>query len=114
MLNLNIPEEDLELAQQPSVALYRIAQESINNIAKYANAKTVTVTLRYDLQAMVLEILDDGVGFDARHMRPQSHGLPGMRQRMTGLGGTLQVESQVGKGTRVRARLPMTPTTKSR
>lgn len=105
-LNLNLPEEDLDLAQKPSIAMYRIAQESINNIAKYATAKTVTLTLRCDGQALVLEILDDGVGFDARHMRPQSHGLPGMRQRMIGLGGTLQVESQVGKGTRVRARLP--------
>ena len=106
-LNLDLPEEDLELAQKSSVAMYRIAQESINNIAKYASAKTVTLTLRCDDQALVLEIQDDGVGFDARHMRPQSHGLPGMRQRMIGLGGTLQVESWVGKGTRVRARLPV-------
>lgn len=106
-LNLNLPEEDLELAKKSSVAMYRIAQESINNIAKYAAAKTVSVTLRCDGQALLLEILDDGVGFDASHMRPQSHGLPGMRQRMIGLGGTLQVESQVGKGTRVRARLPV-------
>ena len=87
--------------------MYRIAQESINNIAKYASAKTVSVTLRDDGEALVLEIQDDGVGFDARHMRPQSHGLPGMRQRMIGLGGTLQVESHLGKGTRVRARLPL-------
>ncbi len=105
-LDLKLPEEELELSQKSSIAMYRIAQESINNIAKYAAAKTVSVTLSCDSHALVLEILDDGVGFDARHMRPQSHGLPGMRQRMIGLGGTLLVESQVGKGTRVRARLP--------
>lgn len=107
-LKLNLPEEDLELAQKSSIAMYRIAQESINNIAKYAAANTVSVSLSCEGSALVLEILDDGVGFDARHMRPQSHGLPGMRQRMVGLGGTLQVESQIGKGTRVRARLPIT------
>ena len=106
-LKLNLPEEDLELAQKSSIAMYRIAQESINNIAKYASAKTVSLTLTSDSHALVLEVLDDGVGFDARHMRPQSHGLPGMRQRMIGLGGTLQVESQLGQGTRVRARLPI-------
>ncbi len=105
-LELDLPENSLELTQKSSIAMYRIAQESINNIAKYAAAKTVSVALHDDGQAVVLEIRDDGVGFDAHHMRPQSHGLPGMRQRMIGLGGTLQVESQVGRGTRVRARLP--------
>jgi signal transduction histidine kinase len=107
-LHLTLPEKDLELAQEPSIAMYRIAQEAITNIAKYAAAKTVSVTLNCDGQALVLEIADDGVGFDARHMRPQSHGLPGMRQRMVGLGGTLQVESSLGKGTRVQAHLPIT------
>ncbi len=106
-LKLTLPEEDLQLAQNASIAVYRIAQEAITNIAKYASATTVSVTLSYEHQVLVLEILDDGVGFDASHMRPQSHGLPGMRQRMIGLGGTLQVQSQVGKGTRVRARLPI-------
>lgn len=106
-LNLNLPEDDLELVQKASIAMYRIAQESINNIAKYAAAKTVSVTLSKDGTAVLLEIRDDGVGFDARHMRPQSHGLPGMRQRMIGLGGTLRVESQIGHGTLVRARLPL-------
>lgn len=107
-LELNLPEENLELAQKASVAMYRIAQESINNIAKYASANTVSVTLRCEGQALVLEVVDDGVGFDASHMRPQSHGLPGMRQRMIGLRGTLQVVSALGKGTRVRACLPIT------
>ncbi len=107
-LELNLPEENLELAQKASVAMYRIAQESINNIAKYASANMVSVTLRCEGQALVLEVVDDGVGFDASHMRPQSHGLPGMRQRMIGLRGTLQVVSALGKGTRVRACLPIT------
>lgn len=106
-LNLNLPDQDLDLAQKSSIAMYRIAQEAITNIAKYAKATSVTVTLSCEGSALVLEILDDGVGFDAGHMRPQSHGLPGMRQRMIGLGGTLQVEAQVGKGTRVRACLPV-------
>lgn len=107
VLNLNLPDQELDLVQKASIAMYRIAQEAITNIAKYAAAKTVSVSLNCDGQALVLEVLDDGVGFDAHHMRPQSHGLPGMRQRMIGLGGTLQVQSQVGTGTRVRARLPI-------
>lgn len=107
-LNLDLPKADLELAQKASIAMYRIAQEAITNIAKYATAKTVSVSLNCDGHTLVLEIVDDGVGFDARQMRPQSHGLQGMRQRMIGLGGALQVESRVGAGTRVRARLPIT------
>jgi signal transduction histidine kinase len=106
-LELDLPDDDLRLPNDASIALFRMAQEAINNAAKYASAKTVCVRLTCLSDAVLLSIQDDGVGFNARDMRPKSYGLVGMRQRMIGLGGTLLVDSEVGKGTQVRASLPL-------
>ena len=108
-LELDLPEEDLVLPDDAGIALYRIAQESINNALKYASAKTLWVRLHCDAGTARLEIEDDGVGFEARDMRPKSHGLAGMRQRMVGLGGSLEVDSRPGEGTRVCAIMRIAP-----
>lgn len=108
-LELDLPEEDLVLPDDAGIALYRIAQESINNALKYASAKTLWVRLRCDAGTARLEIEDDGVGFEARDMRPKSHGLAGMRQRMVGLGGSLEIDSRPGEGTRVCAIMRIAP-----
>ena len=105
-LKLDLPEDDPAFAHDAAIALFRIAQESINNAAKYASAKTLRVRLVCDQTHVSMEIGDDGVGFNAATMRPKSYGLVGMRQRMIGLGGSLQIDSQPGRGTTVRARLP--------
>ena len=106
-LSLELPEDDLHLPEDASIAFYRIAQEAINNAAKYAGARAVRLMLAFEADSVLLEVEDDGAGFQASQMRPKSHGLAGMRQRMIGLGGTLQIDSEIGKGTRVRARLPL-------
>ena len=106
VLDLELPEDDSTFSENASIALFRIAQESINNAAKYASAKTLRVALSCEDDFVMLEIRDDGAGFDLRNMRPKSHGLAGMRQRMIGLGGALQIDSRPGNGTRIRARLP--------
>ncbi len=106
-LELDLPEESVELSDDASIALFRIAQESINNAVKYAHAKTLRLALRCEGGNAQLEISDDGVGFEARNIRPKSHGLAGMRQRMVGLGGSLEIDSRPGSGTRVRALLPV-------
>ena len=102
-LELDLPEEDIVVSNDVAIALFRIVQESVNNIAKYANAKTVWVRLRTAHNTISLAIEDNGVGFNPVDMRLNSHGLAGMRQRMVGLRGTLQVHSEVGHGTRVYA-----------
>lgn len=106
-LELDLPNDDIVFPNDVAIALFRIVQESINNIAKYANAKTVWLRLRCDRDTISLEVEDDGVGFNPAKVRPDSHGLAGMRQRMVGLRGTLKVNTEVGQGTRVSARLSL-------
>jgi signal transduction histidine kinase len=92
-----------------AIALFRITQESLNNIAKYAKARHVVVHLAREGEALVLEVSDNGVGIPPDAMRrPKSHGLLGMRERALLLGGSLRVERGVnGIGTSVHACVPL-------
>jgi signal transduction histidine kinase len=92
-----------------AIALFRITQEALNNIAKYAKARHAIVHLAREGEALVLEVSDDGVGIPADAMRrPKSHGLLGMRERALLLGGSLRVERGVnGIGTSVHACVPI-------
>ena len=90
--------------------LYRVAQEALNNVVKHADATHVAVTLATAEDETILEIADDGVGFDPRGDYPGHLGLQSMRERMEEAGGRLQVESAPGQGTVVRAQLPVEPT----
>ncbi|MGJ7917905.1 CHASE3 domain-containing protein [Massilia sp. LXY-6] len=92
-----------------AIALFRIAQEALNNAAKYAQARHVVVHLAREGGGLALEVSDDGVGIPPDAMRrPKSHGLLGMRERALLLGGTLKVERGVnGVGTSVQAWVPV-------
>jgi signal transduction histidine kinase/uncharacterized protein (UPF0297 family) len=91
-----------------AIALFRIVQESLNNIAKYAQARSVIVHLAREDDVLALEVTDDGIGIAPDALtRSKSHGLLGMRERALLLGGKLDVERGVnGVGTCVRARIP--------
>ncbi|MBQ5950474.1 CHASE3 domain-containing protein [Massilia sp. ST3] len=91
-----------------AIALFRITQEALNNIAKYAKARSVIVNLTREEDGWDLEITDDGIGIPEGAMtKSKSHGLLGMRERALLLGGTLEVERGVnGVGTCVRAWIP--------
>jgi signal transduction histidine kinase len=83
--------------------MYRIAREALNNALKHARASRISVRLRQEDGLVTLDIADDGVGFDPTAAQGRGGlGLPGMRERVTRLGGTLTIESQPGEGTRVR------------
>src|SRR6266700_1679943 len=87
-------------------ALFRIAQESLTNIARHANACHVTMTLKQQQDYIYLRICDDGCGYDlAEHQT--GTGIVGMRERANALGGTMKIFSQPGKGTTVEAILPL-------
>jgi len=96
-------EGDRDLPVDVKVALYRIAQESLNNVAKHSAATQATVALTYG-GAVTLEITDDGIGFDAEGIPPDSLGLGIMRERAEAIGADLAIESEVGSGTRVCVR----------
>ena len=91
-----------------AIALFRIVLESLNNIAKYAQARSVIVHLAREDDALALEVTDDGIGIAPDALtRSKSHGLLGMRERALLLGGQLEVDRGVnGVGTCVRARIP--------
>jgi len=98
---------NLNISLEQSVALFRILQEALNNIIKHAKAKVVKVQLNNRDNKLILEIIDNGVGFDENHKgRQDSYGLIGMKERVLLLDGELDITSKVGKGTSVRVEIP--------
>jgi signal transduction histidine kinase len=90
-----------------AATIYRILQEALTNVARHAAAKRVAVDITRDDVALGLLVEDDGVGFDVKRIAGISLGLRGMRERAMLLGGSIQIESARGKGTTVRARIPI-------
>jgi len=86
--------------------LYRIAQEAMHNTVKHAHASQVNLRLDRTPEGIALEIRDDGVGFDPSASFPGHLGLQSMRERVTNLGGTLEIESTHGAGTRICVSIP--------
>jgi len=82
-------------------------QEALTNVAKYAKASQVSVTLRTQGTHVEIAVRDDGVGFDPRATPPSTHGLLGMRYRLESEGGHMQLESAPGQGTQIRGFLPV-------
>jgi signal transduction histidine kinase len=99
--------DPVALHPEVEATVLRVAQESLTNVAKHAGATRVGVTLSYDGDEVVLDVRDDGVGFDVdAPTGSSSFGLRGMRQRVARLAGELTLESLTGRGTAVSARLP--------
>ena len=86
------------------VALYRVCQEGLSNIAKHAGASRVTIDLQYDSGAVELHIRDDGHGFDPEHTPSGHYGLSIMRERAEAVGAVLSVASQPDHGTEIALR----------
>ena len=87
----------------------RIAHEAVTNAVRHAAARTIEVVLRYDADALHVQVSDDGRGFDTTAVKTASaehYGLVGMRERAQVLGGELKIESRPGGGTRVDCRIP--------
>jgi PAS domain S-box-containing protein len=96
------PETPLEAKE----ALYRIAQEALHNTVKHARAKRVGLRMTCASKQIMLEISDEGLGFDPTEDFPGHLGLDSMRERASRLGGTLEIYSSLGHGTRILARIP--------
>jgi signal transduction histidine kinase/HAMP domain-containing protein len=99
-------EGELELPEDVEEALYRIAQEALNNALKHATPTSVTVSVRVEDAHVELEVADDGRGFDPSAVGDEGGmGLVNMQERAEKLGGTLTIVSAAGKGTSVKVRL---------
>ena len=97
---------DLNIHPDLALALFRILQESLNNILKYAMATMVTVQLSNIEGKLVMKISDNGTGFDVNQKgRPDSYGLIGMKERIKLLGGNLDITSKVGEGTTIKVEI---------
>ena len=107
----NIPVET-DLCDEPDLPLkvkqevYRVAQEALHNTIKHARASQVNVRLGRTAEAIILEIRDNGRGFDALGSFPGHLGLLSMQERVKNLGGVLSIESTPGQGTTICARVP--------
>ncbi len=95
-------EEQQRLPLALEEALYRIAQEAINNVLKHARARCVTVHLQFGPKTVCLQVSDDGVGFDPASAHNKGGlGLRGMKERVEHIGGRLSISSSPGQGTQV-------------
>lgn len=100
------------LKPEVETAIFRVVQEALTNIAKYAKASFVSIILIAKEQQISIVIEDDGVGFEAQKVlsrTPSQHnlGLHGMMERIHLLGGTLDIESTIGEGTTIFAKIPI-------
>lgn len=103
--------EQVDLPESTQLTVYRVVQESLTNIGKYAKAGHVIVTVHNYPTYVAVQIQDDGQGFELASMRPNSHGLAGMKHRVEAAGGRLTVASEPNKGTTISAVIPLATAT---
>jgi signal transduction histidine kinase len=108
---VDVQEDFDDLDPAWSIAFYRIAQESLTNITKHAQASRVRIALTREAGGIRLRITDDGIGLaDESLGKPKSHGVVGMRERMRQMGGKFQIRRpEAGPGTVVEAFIPTPP-----
>jgi signal transduction histidine kinase len=106
--DLTLPrEEDERPTPVLETAVYRLVQEALSNVSKHSMARHAELDVRARRGAIEIEVNDDGVGFEPSLAR-EGFGLVGMRERAALLGGTLEIDSTKGVGTRLRASIPLT------
>ena len=103
---------DVRMSSHVELGAYRIIQEALTNVAKHAHAGTCQVFVQRLAHSLLLTVEDDGVGVNpARRSAPadghRGLGLVGIRERVSGMGGTFQLEGAVGRGTRLTVELPL-------
>jgi signal transduction histidine kinase len=101
-LAVSLPDPMPTLTPDVEQCVYRIAQEALENVAHHANARHISLSLQVDGVSLVLEVQDDGMGFDPHEGLSSGHfGLVGMKERAALSGGALKIDSQKGNGTKI-------------
>lgn len=98
--------ETVDLGGSAQLTVYRLVQESLTNIGKYAEASQIVISLQNQGGYAMAEVHDNGGGFDTSNIAASSHGLNGMRHRVEAAGGKLTITSTPGAGTRISAVMP--------
>lgn len=106
-VEMDLPEQGLAMSPAQSLALFRIAQESLTNVRKYANASQVKLGLFEEEEKVVLSIQDNGLGFETHNTAVHGHGIVGMKHRTQMFRGSLTLRSAPGKGTHIEVRMPL-------
>ncbi len=102
----------MELGEEPLLpfmvkeVLYRIGQEALHNSVKHAHATAMELRLQVLATGIMLEVFDNGVGFNPEQSFPGHLGLQSMRERVAHLGGTLEITSTAGRGAQIRVVIP--------
>jgi signal transduction histidine kinase len=105
-LDFKVPANLEKVAPDVEQCLFRVAQESLENIVRHAEAKHITVQLTREESRLILNISDDGQGFEPSKVDANKHlGLKGLRERVGMFGGELQIHSRAGQGTTIRLTL---------
>lgn len=107
-LSITTDLEAVELGGSAQLTVYRLVQESLTNMGKYAEAKQAEISLHNFDSYITVEVKDNGKGFKVGSVSAGSHGLAGMRHRVEAAGGRLTVTSTEGEGTKISAVLPKT------
>ena len=105
-LRITTDMETVDLGGSAQLTVYRLVQESLTNIGKYAEASQIFISLQNMDGYVTVEVRDNGKGFDLNATSPNSHGLSGMRHRVEAAGGSLTVASSPLAGTKITATLP--------
>jgi len=110
LINVTVLGKEVRLSGPIEIALFRLAQESINNAIKHSSCSQIDVKVEFADQEIVLVVKDDGLGFDVeekKSLSSENHhfGLVGMEERIRLLGGKFGIESVLGEGTRVWCRV---------
>lgn len=105
-IQMSVQIDKVDLDESTKLAIYRVIQEALNNISKYAAAHRVRIALHDSGTGIEVCVQDDGTGFDTAALGTASHGLAGMRHRVESCAGRFRLTSAPGKGTLVRAVFP--------
>ena len=105
-IEMTVDLEAVSLDEWTQLAAYRLVQECLTNVAKYAGATKAQIVLQTRQREVMVVVLDNGMGFDVDHVSDTRHGLRGIAHRVEACGGRLSVTSTPGHGTRVEAMLP--------
>ncbi len=108
----DLTDDDVALSKQTELVLYYIAMEALNNVLKHAAAKSVWLTLKQGRRNVILEISDDGCGFELKKVERGGLGLVNMKERATQIHGKLQITTRAEGGTKVVITVPRDPSVK--